>query len=48
MPEPEPDGVRRGRTKRRRFARLIRALRPVVVVLQGVYCAVRVVRELMD
>ncbi|MFJ8465472.1 hypothetical protein [Streptomyces swartbergensis] len=48
MPEPEPDGSRRARTKRRRFARFIRVLRPVVVVLQGVYYAVRVVRELMD
>ncbi|WP_413105721.1 hypothetical protein [Streptomyces sp. Inha503] len=48
MPEPDPDGARRARTKRRRFARIIRVLRPVAVVLKGVYYAVRVVRELMD
>lgn len=49
MPGPEPDKPRPARTKRRRFVRtVVRTVRPVVVVLQAVYYAVRVVRELMD
>ncbi|MGV9351373.1 hypothetical protein ACWDSD_43030 [Streptomyces spiralis] len=49
MPGPEPEEARPARTKRRRIVRtIVRLLRPVVVVLQAVYYAVRVVRELMD
>lgn len=49
MPGPEPDKPRPAGAKRRRIVRvLICILRPVVVVLQLVYYAVRVVRELMD
>lgn len=48
MPDPEPNEARRARTKRRCFARVIRALRPVVLVLQGVHYAYRVVLELTD
>jgi hypothetical protein len=48
MPGPDPDEDRPARTKLRRIVRIIiRMLRPVVIVLQVVYYAVRVGR-LMD
>jgi hypothetical protein len=49
MPGPDPHEDRPARTKLRCIVRaIVRRLRPVVVVLQVVYYAVRVVRELMD
>ena len=49
MPEPAPLGDRPAGIRLHRIARtLVRKLRPVVIVLQVVYYAVRVVRELMD
>lgn len=47
MPEPDPNEGRPARTDRRRRMRaLARKLRPVAIVLQIVYYAVRLVREL--
>lgn len=47
MPGPAPDEDRPARTDRRRRVRaLARQLRPVATVLQLVYYAVRLVREL--
>ncbi|MEW2252297.1 hypothetical protein ACFW6K_22445 [Streptomyces sp. NPDC058733] len=49
MPEPAPEGDRPARTKLHRILRAFTCiLRPLVTVLQAVYYAVRVVRELMD
>lgn len=47
MPGPDPNQDRPARTDRRRCLRaLARKLRPVATVLQIVYYAVRLVREL--
>lgn len=49
MPEPASDEDRPARTKLHRTVRtIVRKLRPVATVLQIVYYAVRVVREMMD
>ncbi|MFJ8199081.1 hypothetical protein [Streptomyces sp. NPDC096152] len=49
MPGPDPEKARPARIKlRRRLRTIVRRLRPLAIVLQIVYYAVRVVRELLD